>query len=109
MDKTDVESLLLQKKQQLQTQLQTLELDEPQLRGYAEEAELMSAASQAERANKFLVVKQSLVEMLGKINNSLTKVENGSYGICEGCSSEIGKERMEAIPTTTHCIDCLVK
>lgn len=106
MDKTALEALLLQKRQQLESQLRSLELDEPQLLEHSDEAELIAAASQADRANKMLVEKQSLVEMLGKVNESLVKVENGSYGICEDCSVEIGKERMEAIPTTTHCIRC---
>ena len=36
----------------------------------------------------------------------LKKIENGTYGICEVCGSEIDEKRLMARPEATLCIDC---
>ena len=30
----------------------------------------------------------------------------GAYGLCESCGTEIGAERLEALPSATRCIAC---
>jgi YteA family regulatory protein len=42
---------------------------------------------------------------LRNINHALEAMENGSYGKCEVCGSEIPVERLEALPNTTYCIE----
>jgi YteA family regulatory protein len=37
------------------------------------------------------------------VNRALSRMERGSYGICEVCHEEIPYERLEAIPWTTTC------
>ena len=44
-------------------------------------------------------------ELLGEIDAALKRIEDGTYGICEGCGKPIGEERLEAIPWTRFCID----
>ena len=34
------------------------------------------------------------------------RAAEGSYGICQSCGSEIGAERLAALPHTTVCIGC---
>jgi len=43
---------------------------------------------------------------LKKINKSLTRLENGQYGLCEDCDAEISFERLVARPTAELCIQC---
>lgn len=43
---------------------------------------------------------------LRKIDDALARVDEGSYGICERCGAEIGRERLEAMPMTTLCKAC---
>ena len=43
---------------------------------------------------------------LHQIERALTKLKNGTYGICEGCGGKIGVARLNALPYTTYCIDC---
>jgi DnaK suppressor protein len=43
---------------------------------------------------------------LYKIDYALYKIEIGTYGICEGCGTEIPFERLMARPVTTLCINC---
>jgi len=45
-------------------------------------------------------------KLLGKIEEALERVEDGSFGICEACGEDIGIKRLEARPVTTLCIDC---
>lgn len=39
------------------------------------------------------------------INHALDRMENGTYGRCEACQKDIPIERLEALPTATHCIE----
>lgn len=44
--------------------------------------------------------------LIRKINSALTAIQQGDYGYCENCGTEIGIRRLEARPTATQCIDC---
>ncbi len=44
---------------------------------------------------------------LNKIDEALRKLEEGTYGICEDCGSEIGEERLKVIPYALYCVDCM--
>lgn len=43
---------------------------------------------------------------LNQIERALTKLKNGTYGICEGCAAKIGVARLNALPYTIYCIEC---
>jgi RNA polymerase-binding protein DksA len=43
---------------------------------------------------------------LDKIQMSLDRIEEGTYGACEECGVKIPKMRLNAIPYATHCIKC---
>lgn len=45
-------------------------------------------------------------KLLKKIEKTIEKIENGTYGICESCGAEIPIERLEARPVTDLCIQC---
>jgi DnaK suppressor protein len=45
-------------------------------------------------------------KLLSKIKEAIERIDNGSYGICDDCGDDIAKERLEARPVTTYCIDC---
>lgn len=45
-------------------------------------------------------------KLLSKIEAALERVDEGEFGICEGCGEEIGRKRLEARPVTTLCIEC---
>jgi RNA polymerase-binding protein DksA len=44
-------------------------------------------------------------DTLAEIDAALQRIEDGTYGICEGCGKPIGAERLSAIPWTRLCID----
>ena len=45
-------------------------------------------------------------KLLSKIEEAITRIEEGEYGICEECGCDINVKRLEARPVTTLCIDC---
>ena len=42
---------------------------------------------------------------LTKIDNALKAMDEGSYGTCDVCGTQIPFERLEAVPYTTVCIE----
>ena len=44
---------------------------------------------------------------LKQVEAALKKVEDGEYGICEQCEQEILENRLEIMPYTEFCIQCL--
>jgi DnaK suppressor protein len=45
-------------------------------------------------------------KLLAKVKEAIKRIENGTFGICEGCGGEIEEKRLIARPMTTMCIDC---
>lgn len=46
---------------------------------------------------------------LGEVDLALAKIDNGTYGACEGCKQPISDARLEAQPAARFCIDCASK
>jgi len=44
--------------------------------------------------------------MLAAIDDSLQRIEDGTYGTCARCASAIPVERLEAYPWASLCIAC---
>jgi len=53
-----------------------------------------------------LTLERTLEKQLRDVNNALKRIEEGTYGICKYCNKEISKERLEARPTSSACIEC---
>lgn len=51
-------------------------------------------------------LEESEERLLQAIDASLVRIDEGTFGICNGCGRPIGDERLEALPWTTQCIDC---
>lgn len=45
-------------------------------------------------------------EKLQAVEDALERIQDGSYGICESCESEIAPGRLEALPFTRLCVSC---
>jgi DnaK suppressor protein len=45
-------------------------------------------------------------ETLNKVNDALTRLEQGSYGNCFDCGDEIAEKRLRALPFAVRCKDC---
>ena len=49
---------------------------------------------------------QMKAETLNKINEALSRLEEGTYGRCFECGDEIAEQRLRALPFAVRCKDC---
>jgi DnaK suppressor protein len=56
-----------------------------------------------------LKLKQTDAKILQAIEEALTRIEKGTYGICRDCGEPIAEARLNAIPWTRVCIKCKEK
>jgi RNA polymerase-binding transcription factor DksA len=77
--------------------------DEPVVGSTIGETEHLNTAQQRE-------VDGALAEMflgeLAEVDAALERIDNRTYGVCEGCSQPIAPERLEAVPATRTCVRC---
>ncbi|MFI3256153.1 MAG: RNA polymerase-binding protein DksA [Psittacicella sp.] len=65
-------------------------------------------ASQEEELNLLLRSRDRERKLLKRINKTLAIIgsEDGEFGFCEDCGSDIGIRRLEARPIADLCVDC---
>ena len=44
--------------------------------------------------------------ILVEIEKALSRLDDGSYGFCLGCTDPIPEERLLAVPYSRHCVPC---
>ncbi len=55
---------------------------------------------------KLLAVIRTMEDKIESLDHGLKALDHGQYGICERCGSEIGAERLKAVPGATLCVKC---
>ncbi len=55
---------------------------------------------------KELSLGQNTVDLLRKVERALARVDDGTYGICESCGTQIPVARLEVLPYATECVSC---
>ena len=56
-----------------------------------------------------MALKKLQEKEIEEIERAKKKIEEGTYGICEGCGSSIDPKRLELLPHAKLCIDCAKK
>ena len=56
-----------------------------------------------------LSLEKNLEKALRDINDSLTRIKKGTYGICKYCEKEIGEKRLRVRPVSSACVECKKK
>jgi DnaK suppressor protein len=51
-------------------------------------------------------VGRSLEESLARTERALAKLDDGTYGTCDGCGQPIAPARLQAMPDSVLCIAC---
>ncbi len=46
---------------------------------------------------------------LKEVDESLDRIESGTYGVCEECGGPISLKRLEVRPVAKYCVPCLTK
>jgi RNA polymerase-binding protein DksA len=52
---------------------------------------------------------QNEENVLKEIADALDRLDRGTFGLCEECSSPIPKPRLSALPYARNCVDCARK
>lgn len=65
----------------------------------------------AERSNDEVLDELGQVgqEELKAIDAALDRIANGTFGTCTRCGQPISKERLDAVPYTPFCQDCVAE
>lgn len=66
-------------------------------------ADTGAATFERERAQSLAI---NARRILRQIEDALRRIEEGVYGLCERCGRPIERDRLEAIPYTTLCVEC---
>lgn len=69
-------------------------------------ADITDLASFQTERNFELRIRDRERKLIAKIHESIQKIDDGTYGICENCDEEISEKRLIARPVTTLCIQC---
>ena len=55
---------------------------------------------------KELSILENTRDILAKVEDALTRIDEGTYGICDVCGESIPVARLEALPYTKMCVNC---
>jgi len=113
IDPKKFREILLKERKRLQEQEQRIERRGSAMSESAELGELADydnhpadADSTTESRTMDLALDENINTMIAQIDEALSKIEDGTYGMCDRCGSPINPERLEVIPYATLCIDC---
>ena len=53
-----------------------------------------------------LALAQNAQDLLDQGERALSRIDAGTYGVCESCGEPIGKARLMAFPRATLCVAC---
>ena len=67
---------------------------------------LADASSDSYETDNTLELMQREKVIVRQINNALRRIEEGTYGICQGNGERIPQARLEAIPWAQYCVSC---
>ncbi|HTO58476.1 MAG TPA: TraR/DksA family transcriptional regulator [Pseudomonadales bacterium] len=74
--------------------------DEPLPQDFAEQA------VELENQELLEALDVEVAEELRQIQRALLRIESGEYDYCTGCGENIPPARLQALPTTSLCVDC---
>jgi DnaK suppressor protein len=99
-----LKSMLEDRRREIQDKLRSLRQTLP--------AELAEVKDTEEKSVHDFVqdVEMALMEMksatLAKIDEAMRRLENGSYGVCTECATELSEARLKALPFAAMCRPC---
>lgn len=104
---------LLEERQRVEHALTTLREEHPgSLDDEVEEAAATADNHLADTASATLgreidyTLGDNAEQVISEIDAALQRIESGDYGVCASCGAEIPRERLEANPRASLCIEC---
>ena len=105
VNQNQIKSALLARKDELlerhnRITRKTRHRDEPLPQDFAEQA------IELENQELLEALDVEVAEELRQITRALHRIESGEYASCTSCGISIPDKRLEALPTTSLCVDC---
>ncbi len=106
----DLRHRLLEEQSELQTQLTTIEeqsfaSSQSDISGEVSfDEENADAGTFTFERERDLSIENNVRDLLGKIERSLARMDDGTYGICSRCGKSIEKARLKALPYVELCL-----
>lgn len=106
----DLKGRLLEEKVHLETQLATIEeatfaTSQSDISGEVSfDDENADAGTFTFERERDLSIENNVRDLLGKIDRALSRIAEGTFGICSRCGKFIEKSRLKALPYVDLCI-----
>ena len=104
-DFSAIESELRAKRDELEHRVEALERD-VRHDGEALEADFAEQAVQRQNDEVLDALDDAGIRELHQINAALLRLDNGNFGTCVSCGTEIPIARLQVLPYADRCIDC---
>lgn len=102
-----IKSTLLEERSSLNRQLALYKKEDPLLSPVEKRSFTLDEIGEISTQHDQLLASRVQVEQrLEEVENTLSRIESGKYGICENCGKKIEEERLRALPTAKYCLDC---
>jgi DnaK suppressor protein len=102
MTSAQLAKILNDKQSQLLTRIHAIEQDLQQGRSQDFAEQTTESENDQVLDEIYLEAKQELLQ----VNLALSKLAQGSYGICSKCAEPIAVERLHVLPYASTCINC---
>jgi DnaK suppressor protein len=73
---------------------------------YQPPREKTEAATQILERNQQYALTDGLAGQLAEIERAISKLDNGTYGLCDSCGKPIPPARLGIMPQATLCVSC---
>lgn len=106
---TRLKQMLLEQKHEIEKQTKD-QLEQGSLRDSVDELSTVDnhpadLATELFEREKDMAIRTHQNDELEKVETALKKMDEGTYGVCEVCKTDIPYDRLVAIPSTTFCIE----
>ena len=105
----ELKQMLLGRRRELQAQVQDKMRDVRATGEVTKLSEVFDAGESSEadiQEDIELALIQMKSETLSRVDDALTRLEQGTYGNCFECGEEIAEKRLKALPFAVRCKDC---
>ena len=100
---SDLRASLEQERSDLRARLNEMGLGDGELafdQNFADSSQVTAERGEVE------ALAGNLRESLNDVEAALVKLDNGTFGVCEGCGQPISPDRLEAKPAARLCMEC---
>lgn len=100
----ELRDALLRRREELVADMLELDTEWHSLRGDSEHSDEFECSGESQQAEMLAGLLQGGWEQLREIRAALTRMDNGTYGLCLGTGAPIHYERLRARPWARYCI-----